>query len=58
MTAEPMGPSEFEPRRKRRRLTSDATERLRNLYQSGDESGLHPPDDGEAFQGLLPEQKR
>lgn len=49
-------PSEHEPRRKR--PTSDATERLRNLYRTGDESGMEPPDNGEAFQGLLPERRR
>lgn len=56
--SEPMRPTPFEPRRKRRQPTSDATERLRNLYRTGDESGMEPPDKGEAFQGLLPERRR
>lgn len=56
--SERMGPSESEPRRRRQQPTSDATERLRNLYRTGDESGMEPPDNGETFQGLLPERRR
>lgn len=46
-----MSDSEYRPRR---RPAATSTEKLRNLYASGDESGETPPDKGETFQGLEP----
>lgn len=55
--AERTAPSEYEPKRPSRSATS-STDKLRNLYTTGDESGLQPPDDGEAFSGLVPIRRR
>jgi hypothetical protein len=41
-----------DPPRPKRRPAPNATEKLRNLYASGDESGKTPPDKGETFAGL------
>ena len=50
---------EYEPRTKpRMKPQASPTQKLRNLYASGDESGETPPDKGETFQGLEPLRKR
>lgn len=49
--------SEYDGPRRRRGET--ASERLQNLYRTGDEEGTTKPDDGSTFQGLLtPEELR
>ncbi len=50
-----MSGPEYEPRTKpRMKPPASPTQKLRNLYTSGDESGETPPDKGENFQGLEP----
>lgn len=41
-------------RDRRQRAATSATAKLRNLYRTGDETGLEPVDEGESFSGLLP----
>jgi hypothetical protein len=51
------GDNANQPPRKRRPASS-AEDRLRNLYQTGDESGRKRPDEGETFAGLRRRKKR
>lgn len=44
--------SEYDGPRPKRAAT--ASERLTNLYRTGDEAGTKKPDDGSTFNGLLP----